>query len=53
MAQVRIGGDTGHPVATYGPDDKRAADFYTIAKLIVEKAAEASSVAGPTITISD
>ena len=51
--QVRIGGDTGHPVATYGPDDKRAADFYTIAKLIVEKAAEASSVAGPTITISD
>ena len=51
--QVRIGGDTGHPVATYGPDDKRAAEFYTIAKLIVEKAAEAAEIAGPTITISD
>jgi ATP-binding protein involved in chromosome partitioning len=51
--QVRIGGDTGHPVATFGEDDKRAADFYAIAKLVVEGAAEASSVAGPTITISD
>ena len=51
--QVRIGGDTGQPVATFGEEDKRAADFYTIAKLVVAGAAEANSVAGPTITISD
>jgi len=51
--QVRIGGDTGHPVATFGPEDKRGADFYAIAKLVVEGAAEASSVAGPTMTVSD
>src|SRR5690349_10652950 len=25
---VRIGGDTGEPVATYGPDDRHAGDFY-------------------------
>lgn len=51
--QVRIGGDTGHPVATYGPEDLRAAPFYEIAKGMIEKAAEASQVSGPTITISD
>jgi ATP-binding protein involved in chromosome partitioning len=51
--QVRIGGDTGQPVATFGAEDKRAADFYAIAKLVMEKAAAASSVPGPTITISD
>ena len=26
--EVRIGGDTGHPVATLGPDDKRSKGFY-------------------------
>ncbi len=51
--QVRIGGDTGHPVATFGPENKRAADFYELAKLIVQGAAEASSVPGPTMTVSD
>jgi ATP-binding protein involved in chromosome partitioning len=51
--QIRIGGDTGHPVATFGAEDPRAADFYAIARLVVAGAAEASSIAGPTITISD
>jgi ATP-binding protein involved in chromosome partitioning len=51
--QVRIGGDTGHPVATFGEDDKRAADFYAIAKLVIVGAAEASRITGPTISISD
>lgn len=50
---VRIGGDTGHPVATFGPDDERAKDFYGIAQRIAEKSAEAASIAGPTITISE
>jgi ATP-binding protein involved in chromosome partitioning len=51
--QVRIGGDTGHPVATFGPDDKRAADFYDLAKLVMKQVAAAASIAGPTMTISD
>ena len=51
--QVRIGGDTGHPVATYGAEDKRAEPFFEIAKGIIAKAEEASQIAGPTITISD
>ena len=50
---VRIGGDTGHPVATFGPDDARAKDFYGVAQRIAEQAIEASNVAGPTITISE
>jgi len=50
---VRIGGDTGHPIATFGPDDKRAKGFYDIAELVITKAREASNVPGPTMTISD
>jgi ATP-binding protein involved in chromosome partitioning len=50
---VRIGGDTGHPVATFGPDDKRAKDYYELAQLVMVKASEAAGVAGPTMTISD
>ena len=51
--QVRIGGDTGRPVATYGHDDARAKDFYEIAALVVMNAREAANVTGPTMTISD
>jgi ATP-binding protein involved in chromosome partitioning len=50
---VRIGGDTGKPIATFGPDDKRAKGFYEIARLVTKLAGEASSVPGPTMTISD
>jgi ATP-binding protein involved in chromosome partitioning len=50
---VRIGGDTGKPIATFGPDDKRARGFYEIAQLTVKLAGEAASVPGPTMTISD
>jgi ATP-binding protein involved in chromosome partitioning len=51
--QVRIGGDTGHPVATFGPDDKRAKDYYELAKLVMKRTEEAACVTGPTMTISD
>src|ERR1700733_2453786 len=51
--QVRIGGDTGRPVATYGPDDVRAKAYYEIAELVMKRADEAASVPGPTMTISD
>ena len=50
---VRIGGDTGHPIATFGPDDKRAKGYYDIAELVMEKAREAANVPGPTMTVSD
>jgi ATP-binding protein involved in chromosome partitioning len=50
---VRIGGDTGKPIATFGPDDKRAKGYYEIAELVMKQAGEAASVPGPTMTISD
>jgi ATP-binding protein involved in chromosome partitioning len=50
---VRIGGDTGQPIATFGPEDKRAKGYYDIAELVVSRAREASSIPGPTITIAD
>ena len=30
---VRIGGDTGHPIATLGPEDPHAKDFYELTQL--------------------
>ena len=51
--QVRMGGDTGQPVATYGMGDVRAKMFYDLAEAVIVKAAEAASVAGPTMTVSD
>jgi ATP-binding protein involved in chromosome partitioning len=51
--QIRIGGDTGHPVATLGPDDPRAKDFYELATLIMMNAREAAAESGPTMTISE
>jgi ATP-binding protein involved in chromosome partitioning len=50
---VRIGGDTGKPIATFGPDDKRAKGYYEIARTVMKLAGEAASVPGPTMTISD
>jgi ATP-binding protein involved in chromosome partitioning len=50
---VRIGGDTGKPIATFGPDDKRAKAYYEIAELVMKRASEAADVKGPTITVSD
>jgi ATP-binding protein involved in chromosome partitioning len=50
---VRIGGDTGQPIATFGAEDKRAKPYYEIAELVMKEAQKASSVAGPTMTISD
>jgi ATP-binding protein involved in chromosome partitioning len=51
--QVRIGGDTGHPVTTFGPEDAHAKVYYELAALVVMNAREAANVTGPTITISD
>jgi ATP-binding protein involved in chromosome partitioning len=50
---VRIGGDTGKPIATFGRDDKRAKAYYELAELVVKRAGDAAGVPGPTMTISD
>ena len=50
---VRIGGDTGHPVATAGPEDKAGGAYYVLAKTVMEKAREVSGASGPTMTVSD
>jgi ATP-binding protein involved in chromosome partitioning len=51
--RVRIGGDTGHPVATFGPEDACAKDYYELAALVAMHAREAARETGPTMTISD
>jgi ATP-binding protein involved in chromosome partitioning len=50
---VRIGGDTGHPVASHGPDDAHAKDYYELATLVLMYAREAAEATGPTMTISE
>jgi ATP-binding protein involved in chromosome partitioning len=51
---VRIGGDTGHPVATAGPEDSHGGAYYELAKAVMERAREVSSTnSGPTMTVSD
>src|SRR5579863_2775007 len=50
---VRIGGDTGQPIATFGPDDKRAKAYYDLAELVMAKAREAANAPGPTMTVTD
>ncbi|HXJ38741.1 MAG TPA: Mrp/NBP35 family ATP-binding protein, partial [Bryobacteraceae bacterium] len=50
---VRIGGDTGNPVATNGAGDPRAKGFYDVAELVVTYARVAAAETGPTITIGE
>ncbi len=51
---VRIGGDTGHPVATAGPEDKCGGIYYELAQVVMTRAKEASeNNTGPTMTVTD
>lgn len=50
---VRIGGDTGRPVALKGPADQQAAAFYQIAQGVAEAATRAAGTKKASITISD
>jgi ATP-binding protein involved in chromosome partitioning len=50
---VRIGGDTGHPVATAGPEDKWGGVYYNLARTVMDRTREAAAIAGPTMTVSD
>ena len=49
---VRIGGDSGKPVALNGAADRHAAAFFELAKRVEERSREAVS-AGPTIEIEE
>src|SRR4051794_13739693 len=49
---IRVGGDTGRPVALLGEADPRAAGFYSIARAVADKLASGVSK-GPTFTISE
>jgi ATP-binding protein involved in chromosome partitioning len=52
--RVRIGGDTGRPVALLGPDDANAKQFYEIAERVVERCSAALGVRrAPKMTIED
>lgn len=50
---VRIGGDTGKPIATFGAGDSRAKVYYELAERVIEKAREAAEAPGPTMTVTD
>jgi ATP-binding protein involved in chromosome partitioning len=50
---IRIGGDTGRPVALKGEADSQAAPFLRIARAVMENVEKANAVTGPTFSISD
>lgn len=50
--EIRVGGDSGKPVALYGEQYPQAAQFYQLAREVARRA-ESSGQGGPSITISD
>jgi ATP-binding protein involved in chromosome partitioning len=51
--RVRIGGDTGRPVALLGPDDAKASGFYEIAERVVARCGAGGVRRAPKMTIED
>ena len=51
--EIRIGGDSGNPVALLGPADARAAAFYRMARNVVQRLETGDGGRGPSITIED
>ena len=51
--EVRIGGDTGKPVAARGASDSHAAPFLKLAERIEERCAEEAKASAPSITVED
>ena len=49
---IREGGDKGLPVALAGPESKLAAEFYAVARRVVDKAREAASKSEDVLEIS-
>lgn len=50
--EVRVGGDSGRPVALLGPEDPKAAGFFEVARRVVERCGQAVRKA-PTMTVED
>ena len=50
---IRVGGDTGRPVALLGKDNPQAQPFLQLAKLVVERCGEAADKKGPSISVED
>lgn len=51
--RVRVGGDTGRPIALLGPEDPKAAGFYEIARRVVESCGVGGVKHAPKFTIED
>ncbi|MDQ2899964.1 MAG: Mrp/NBP35 family ATP-binding protein [Acidobacteriota bacterium] len=51
--QVRVGGDSGQPIALRGEGDEHARSFIEIARRVVARIEQTGQPAGPTISISD
>lgn len=51
--QVRVGGDTGSPVALRGEADSHAAPYYAMARAVAERAGVAAAKPAPKITVED
>jgi ATP-binding protein involved in chromosome partitioning len=51
--QIRIGGDSGRPVALLGEKDERAAAFFEMARNVAERLETGRGASGPTMTIED
>ncbi|HLH43398.1 MAG TPA: Mrp/NBP35 family ATP-binding protein [Bryobacteraceae bacterium] len=50
--EVRIGGDSGQPIATRADGDPHSAPFLELARTVEQRCAQAQS-AGPTLTVED
>ncbi|MBC7928475.1 MAG: Mrp/NBP35 family ATP-binding protein [Bryobacteraceae bacterium] len=50
---IRIGGDTGRPVALLGAEDPKAAGFYAIARQVAARLTAPGVGSGPSMVISD
>jgi ATP-binding protein involved in chromosome partitioning len=51
--EIRIGGDSGNPVALLGAEDAHAAAFYEIARNVARRLESGNGSRGPSITIED
>lgn len=53
IPEVRIGGDSGRPIALRAHDTEAGQLFVELAKKVVARAGEANSAQGPTMTVED
>ncbi|MCS7023699.1 MAG: Mrp/NBP35 family ATP-binding protein [Bryobacteraceae bacterium] len=53
IPEIRVGGDTGKPVALLGEQAPAARPFYELARTVMAQAAQAAEQKTPTITVED